>query len=149
MTFVAKIIDEKRYVRLDFDGTVTISELEQSRTILKSTLHESNGYKKIFVDLQKASLAVSTIDIRRFVSSHKNELPAGCMIAVFVHSKDWDAAQFTEDVAYIHGVFLRVFRNELHAYNWLEVPVVNNQKASIPGGIDHSLLPSRFAPRAI
>ena len=77
MPLVAKMLDEKRYVRLDFDGRVSISELEQSRTILKSTLHESNGYRKILVDMQKASLVVSIIDILRFVSSYKDELPEG------------------------------------------------------------------------
>lgn len=121
MPFVAKMIDEKRYVLLDFDGRVTISELEQSRTILESTLHESNGYKKTLVDLRKAALVISTVDIQRFVLSHKDGLPAGCMIAVVVHSAAWDTALFAEDTAYMHCVLLRVFRNHHQAYTWLGI----------------------------
>jgi hypothetical protein len=121
MPFVAKMIDEKKCMLLDFDGRVTISELEQSRTILKSTLHESKGYKNILVDMRKASLVVSTIDIQRFVSLHRDELPLGCMIAVVVPSADWDTALFAEDAAYIHGVLLRVFQNHHQAYTWLGI----------------------------
>jgi hypothetical protein len=121
MPFVAKMIDEKRYVLLDFDGRVSISEIEKSRMILKSTLHESNGYRKILVDMQKASLVVSVIDIQRFVSSYKDELPEGCMIAVVVPSAAWDTALLAEDAAFIHGVLLRVFRNHHQAYTWLGI----------------------------
>jgi hypothetical protein len=121
MSVVAKMIDEKRYVLLNIDGRVKISDLEQSRTILKSTLHESNGYMKILVDIRNASLAVSTIDIHQFISSHKDELPSGCLIAMIMRPKDWDTAIFAEDVAHNRSIHLRVFRNDIHSYDWLGI----------------------------
>jgi len=121
MSFVAEKVDEKRYVLLDFECSVTISELEQSRTAIKGLLRESSGYRKILVDMRKVSLAVSTIDVHRFVASHKDELPAGCLIAVIVDPKDWEIAIFSENVAHMRGVYLRAFRDALQARNWLGI----------------------------
>jgi hypothetical protein len=121
MPFVAEKREDKRYVLLDFKGGVTISELELSRTALKAILHETNGYKKVLVDMQNISCSLSAIDIHNFVSAHKNELPLGFLIAVIVHPKNWDAAIFAENVAHNRGVFMRVFRDDLHARAWLGV----------------------------
>src|SRR5512136_3403701 len=66
MSFVVKKEDEKRYVVLDFEGDVTVSELEQSRAAIQNVLQESKVLKEILVDLQKASLAVSTTEIHQF-----------------------------------------------------------------------------------
>ena len=121
MPFVAENREDKRYVLLDFEGSVTMSELEQSRTALKAILHGTSGYKKVLVDMQKISHSVSTIDIHKFVSSHKNELPPGFLIAIIVHPKDWADAMFAENVAHNRGVFLRVFQNDLHARAWLGI----------------------------
>jgi hypothetical protein len=121
MSFVVKKEDEKRYVLLDFEGDVTISELEQSRAAIKNVFKESKVLKEILVDMQKASLAVSTTEIHQFVSSHRDELPPGCLIAVIVHPNDWATALFAETVAYNQGIYMRVFENELHAHAWLGI----------------------------
>jgi|GEM_PF-1611349 len=121
MSFVAERVDDKRYVLLDFKGSVTISELEQSRAATKGILRESNGYMKILVDMREVSFAVSTVDVHRFVASHKDELPAGCLIAVIVDPKNWETAIFSENVAHMRGVYLRAFQDNLQALNWLGI----------------------------
>jgi hypothetical protein len=121
MSFVAKKVKEKQCVLLTFKGDVTIWELEESRAAIKNILQEAREYKKILVDMQKASLAVSTINIHQFVSSHVDELPPGCLIAVIVHPNDWATAIFAENVAFNRRVYLRAFRDDLHAYAWLGI----------------------------
>ena len=121
MSFSTKKVGEKQYVLLTFEGDVTIMELEESRTAIKNILLESVEFKKILVDMQRASLAVSIIGIHKFVSSHRDELPPGCLIAVIVHPNDWANAFFAETVANNRGVCMKAFRNDLHAYAWLEI----------------------------
>ena len=121
MAFVMEKIEDRRHVRLEFEGRVTILKLEQDRTVLKSILHESDGYRKALVDMRKAFLAVSTIDFHRFISSYRNELPAGFQIAVIVQPGDWTAATFAENVACNRGIYMRMFRNDLHARAWLGI----------------------------
>jgi len=121
MSFVAEKVADRQYVLLAFEGTVTISELEQSRATVKDILRESIGYKKILVDMREVSFAVSTIDIHRFVSSHKDELPASCQMAVIVHPRDWETAIFAENVAHMRSVYMRAFRDDLHARHWLGI----------------------------
>ncbi len=121
MSFVAEKVDDKRYLLIDFEGDSTISELEESRASIKNILQESKKFREILVDMQKASLAVSTNDIHQFISSHRDELPPGCLIAVIVHPKDWDTALFAETVAYNRGIYMRVFQNNIHAYAWLGI----------------------------
>jgi hypothetical protein len=121
MSFVARKVDDKRYLLIDFEGDVTISELEESRAAIKDILQESGKLKEILVDMQKASLAVSINDIHQFVSSHRDELPPGCLIAVIVHPNDWATALFAETVAFNRGIYMRVFQNNLHAYAWLGI----------------------------
>lgn len=119
MTYVLETDEGGRYVRLEFDGRVTISDLEQSRKVLKDVLRESGGTRKVLVDMRKASLSVSTIDVHQFVASHRNELPAHVLIAVLVQSKDWSIAIFAENVAHNRSTSMRVFREEVHARAWL------------------------------
>jgi hypothetical protein len=121
MSFIARKVDDKRYLLVDFEGDVTISELEESRAAIKNLLQESGKFKEILVDMQKASLAVSTNDIHQFVSAHRDVLPPGCLIAVIVHPNDWATALFAETVAYNRGIYMRVFQNNLHAYAWLGI----------------------------
>lgn len=121
MTFVLEKMEGRRCVRLEFDGRVTISDLEQSRTILKDILRESEGTRKVLVDMRKASLDVSTIDVHQFVSSHRNELPADLLIAVIVQPKDWAISIFAENVAHNRMTYMRVFRDDLHACAWLGI----------------------------
>jgi hypothetical protein len=121
MSFVVKKDNEKRCILLDFEGHVTISELEESHAVITNILRESTKFKKILFDMQKASLTVSTIHIHQFVSSQKNVFYPGCLIAVIVHPNDWATALFAEDVAHNRGIYMRVSRNTLHAYAWLEI----------------------------
>jgi hypothetical protein len=121
MSFVAEKVDDKRYLLIEFEGDVTISELEESGAAIKGILQESGKLKEILVDMQKASLAVSTTEIHQFVSSHRDELPPGCLIAVIVHPNDWATALFAETVAYNRGIYMRVFQDNLHAYAWLGI----------------------------
>lgn len=119
MTYVLEKEADGRYVRLDFDGRVTISDLEQSRKVLRNVLRESDGTRKVLVDMRKASLSVSTIDVHQFVASHRNELPAHVLIAVLVQSKDWSIAIFAENVANNRSTSMRAFRDEVQARAWL------------------------------
>ncbi len=119
MTYVLEKEADGRYVRLDFDGRVTISDLEQSRKVLRNVLRESDGTRKVLVDMRKASLSVSTIDVHQFAASHRHELPAGVWIAVLVQSKDWSIAIFAENVANNRSTSMRAFRDEVQARAWL------------------------------
>ncbi|HET6489120.1 MAG TPA: hypothetical protein VFG28_05105 [Syntrophales bacterium] len=121
MSFVVQKKDEKRYALLAFKGGVTISELEESRRALKDIALASNGYRKIIVDMQEASLAASTLDIHQFFASNKVEPPTACLIAVVVNPNNWADALFAENVARNHGICLRVFRNDFHARAWLGI----------------------------
>jgi hypothetical protein len=121
MSFIARKEDDKRYLLIEFEGDVTISELEESRAAIKNILQESRKFKEILVDMQKASLAVSTNDIHQFVSSLRDEFSPGCLIAVIVHPNDWATSLFAESVAYNRGIYMRVFQNNLHAYAWLGI----------------------------
>lgn len=119
MTYVLEQMEAERCIRLEFDGRVTISDLEQSRKVLKDVLRKANGTRTVLVDMRKASLEVSTIDVHQFVASHRDELPADLLIAVLVQRKDWSIAIFAENVAHNRSVYMRVFRDELHARAWL------------------------------
>ena len=121
MPFIVEKVEDEQYVSLEFTDILTISMLEQSRSALKVILSSPHAYRKILVDMQKVVLAVRDYDILQFVSSHKDELPAGCLIAVIVQPRDWDTAIFAETVAHNRGIYMRVFRNELHARAWLGI----------------------------
>lgn len=119
MRYVLEQMADGRCIRFEFDGRVTISDLEQSRRVLKDILRESDGTRKVLVDMQNASLEVSTIDIHQFVASHRDELPADLCVALLVQSKDWSNAIFAENVAYNRSLCLRAFRDDLQARAWL------------------------------
>jgi len=120
MTYVLKQAEDGGCIRLEFDGRVAISDLEQSRKVLKDVLRGSDGTRSVLVDMRNASLEVSTIDVHQFVASHRNELPADLRIAVLVDSKDWSVAIFAENVAQNRSTSLRAFRDEPHARAWLD-----------------------------
>lgn len=120
MTYVLEQAEGGRCIRLEFDGRVAISDLEQSRKVLKDVLRGSDGTRSVLVDMRNASLEVSTIDVHQFVASHRNELPADLRIAVLVDSKDWSVAIFAENVAQNRSTSLRAFRDEPHARAWLD-----------------------------
>jgi len=120
MTYVLEQAEDGRCIRLEFDGRVAISDLEQSRKVLKDVLRGSDGTRSVLVDMRNASLEVSTIDVHQFVASHRNELPADLRIAVLVDSKDWSVAIFAENVAQNRSTSLRAFRDEPHARAWLD-----------------------------
>jgi len=121
MPFIVEKVEDEQYVSLEFTDILTMSILEQSRSALKVSLYSCNAYRKVLVNMQKIVLAVRDYDIRQFVSSHKDELPAGCLIAVIVNPRDWETAIFAETVAHNRGIYMRVFRNELHARTWLGI----------------------------
>ncbi len=121
MTYVLEQAEGGRCIRLEFDGRVAISDLEQSRKVLKDVLSGSNGTRNVLVDMRKASLEVSTIDVHQFVASHRDELPADLRIAVLVDLKDWSIAIFAENVAHNRSTTLRAFKNEPYARAWLEM----------------------------
>ena len=121
MAFFLEKAEDRRYLRLTFEGSVTIKELVQSQTALKMSLSESDGYKKALVDMRKAPSALSGIDIHQFVSTHKKELPPGFLIAVIVEPDNWAAAIFAENIAQNRGIYMRVFRDEMHAFAWLGI----------------------------
>jgi hypothetical protein len=121
MPFIVEKVEDEQYVSLEFTDILTLSILEQSRSALKVILYSCNAYRKVLVNMQKIVVAVRDYDIRQFVSSHKDELPAGCLIAVIVHPRDWETAIFAETVAHNRGIYMRVFRNELHARAWLGI----------------------------
>jgi len=120
MTYVLEQAEDGGCIRLEFDGRVAISDLEQSRKVLKDVLRGSDGTRSVLVDMRNASLEVSTIDVHQFVASHRNELPADLRIAVLVDSKDWSVAIFAENVAQNRSTSLRAFRDEPHARAWLD-----------------------------
>ena len=119
MTIVLEKEIGRQYVRLEFEGSVPIGKLEQSRVALKNILRESGGYSKALVDARRSSVALSIPDIYHFVSSHGAELPPGLRLAVIVKQEDWAAASFAEDVARNRGIHMKVFREDLHARAWL------------------------------
>jgi len=119
MTCVLEKAEGGGCIRLEFDGRVAISDLEQSRKVLKDILRGSDGTRSVLVDMRSASLEVSTIDVHQFVASHRDELPADLRIAVLVDSKDWSIAIFAENVAQNRSTSLRAFRDESHARAWL------------------------------
>ena len=119
MTYVLEQMEDGRCIRLEFDGRVAISDLEQSRKVLKDVLRGSDGTRNVLVDMRNASLEVSTIDVHQFVASHRNELPADRRIAGLVDSKDWSIAIFAENVAHNRSTYLRAFRDEPYARAWL------------------------------
>jgi hypothetical protein len=119
MTYVLEKAEDGRCIRIEFDGRVAISDLEQSRKVLKDVLRGSDGTRSVLVDMRNASLEVSTIDVHQFVASHRNELPADLRIAVLVDSKDWSIAIFAENVAQNRSTSLRAFRDEPRARAWL------------------------------
>ncbi len=121
MPFIVEKVENEKYVRLEFTDILTVSMLEQSRSALKVILYSSHSYRKLLVDMQKIILAVRDIDIFNFVSSHKEELPAGCRIAVIVHPRYWDKAIFAETVAFNRSIYMKVFQNELQARAWLKI----------------------------
>jgi hypothetical protein len=120
MTYVLEKAEDGRCIRIEFDGRVAISDLEQSRKVLKDVLRGSDGTRSVLVDMRNASLEVSTIDVHQFVASHRNELPADLRIAVLVDSKDWSIAIFAENVAQNRSTSLRAFRDEPRARAWLD-----------------------------
>ncbi|OPY93252.1 MAG: hypothetical protein A4E73_00308 [Syntrophaceae bacterium PtaU1.Bin231] len=121
MTYVLEQAEGGRCIRLAFDGRVAIADLEQSRKDLKDVLRGSKGTRNVLVDMRKAALKVSTIDVHQFVASHRDELPADLRIAVLVDSQDWSIAIFAENVAHNRGTSLRAFRDETRARAWLEM----------------------------
>ena len=114
-------VEDKRNILIEFEGRVTVSDLEKSREALKAILAESDKYRTSLVDMRRANLDVSTIDIHDFILSQKSELPDGFLVAIIVQQKDWGNAIFAETVAYNRGISLRTFQNSTLAYDWLGI----------------------------
>jgi hypothetical protein len=121
MAFVVTKVEDKRNILIEFEGRVTVSDLEKSREALKAILAESDKYRTSLVDMRRANLDVSTIDIHDFILSQKSELPDGFLVAIIVQQKDWGNAIFAETVAYNRGFSLRAFQNSTLAYDWLGI----------------------------
>ncbi len=121
MAFVVTKVEDKRNILIEFEGRVTVSDLEKSREALKAILAESDKYRTSLVDMRRANLDVSTIDIHDFILSQKSELPDGFLVAIIVQQKDWGNAIFAETVAYNRGISLRTFQNSTLAYDWLGI----------------------------
>ena len=119
MAFVVTKVEDKRNILIEFEGRVTVSDLEKSREALKAILAESDKYRTSLVNMRRANLDVSTIDIHDFILSQKSELPDGFLVAIIVQQKDWGNAIFAETVAYNRGISLRAFQNSTLAYDWL------------------------------
>jgi hypothetical protein len=119
MSFVVSKIEDKRYILLEFENIASASEFEQCRTALMDVVGKSEGYRKALVDMRNASLNIRAVDVHQFISSHGDELPLGCLIALIMRPEDWNTAIFVEKTAHDHGIYLRVFQNDTPACAWL------------------------------
>ena len=120
MAFSARKVEQEQYVRIECEGRVTIREIEEGRAALKVALDKAAGYDKVLVDMRKASLGVSGIDIQQFAPARGGKPPSGVCIAVLVQLEDWDNAVFAQTVARNHGICMRVFLDDVYARSWLK-----------------------------
>jgi hypothetical protein len=118
VAFIMKALEEENFVLLQFQGKLTVSELVKTRKAIKLFLKETPR-RKVLVDLQNISNALSITDIHGFVSSHTKEHAVSMRIALIVDSRDLNDAIFAENVAYNHGIGMRAFNSSALAKEWL------------------------------
>lgn len=118
MTFA--IAHDRRFVRLEIDGRMTISDLVESRKALISALHNCTR-DKVLIDARKGDLDISTDETRQFASSPGQKLFNGLKVAVIVQLQDWEIATAVEKIVNNSSIRMRVFRDEIYACAWLGI----------------------------
>jgi hypothetical protein len=120
MSFSAKEIIADEYVLLQHEGTLTIEELYDGRIEAKGLL-EKNRWKRLLVDLSRASLSLRLIELFNFTVSHSATFPEYLVIAVVGSQEDYRDAAFAEVVALNRGMRMKAFHDFDQAKKWLMV----------------------------
>jgi hypothetical protein len=108
------------YVLLRHEGTLTIEELYDGRIEAKGLL-EKNRWKRLLIDLSKASIGVRLIELFNFTVSHSATFPKYLVIAVVGSQENYRDATFAEAVALNWGMRMKAFHDFDQARAWLMI----------------------------
>jgi hypothetical protein len=120
VSFSTMKIMEDEYVLLRHEGPLTIDELYAGRIEARDLL-EKNGWKRLLVDLSRASIGVRLIELFTFTVSHTATFPEYLVIAVVGSQENYQDAVFAETVSSNLGLRMKVFHNFDRAKAWLMV----------------------------
>ena len=120
MSFSAEEIIEGEYVLLRHEGTLTIEELYDGRNEASGLL-EKNAWKRLLIDLSRASIGVRVIELFTFTVSHRTAFPEYLIIAVIGSQENYQDAAFVEAVALNRGLRMKLFLACDLARAWLMV----------------------------
>jgi len=104
-------------------GEWSIAVAEEARADAVDKLR-GTSVTDILVDLRRAVLKASFIDIFEFTVGHAKAFPPGTRHAVILDpgSPSSADAKAAEDAAYNRGIRMRVFADEACARAWLDAP---------------------------
>ncbi len=118
MSFTARAIVVGEYVLLQHEGKLALQDLEDGRTKAIQLL-EANRWRKLLVDLRRATIDIRTVDLFYFTASHLEKFPRNMQIAVLGNPKDHDKTSFADTVACNRGVIMQTYDNWDQATEWI------------------------------
>ena len=118
VSFTTKAINVGEYVLVLHEGRLTTQEVDEARTKAIHLL-EANKWKKMLVDLRKATIGVTDLELFYFTASHREKFPLGMKIAVVGNPKDHHKTSFADTVSCNRGVRMQTFDNWDQATEWL------------------------------
>jgi hypothetical protein len=118
VSFTTKAINVGEYALVLHEGRLTTQELNEARAKAIIIL-ETNKWKRMLMDLRRASIDVNDLDLFHFTASHREKCPPDIRIAVVGNPKDHDKTSFADTVAHNQGVLMQTFDNWDQATEWL------------------------------
>lgn len=121
MSTTIRISEKDQCVEVIHRGSLTVKELEDTRTEVAKLLVES-GLTRLLVNSQNADVAtLSMADIFNFNATHASALSAIPLLrfALVIATPRFKQPLFSETVARNRGVNLRVFLDPNEARQWL------------------------------